>query len=123
MFGSCGVGKNSKTKTVESIAFGSGGGFTGIETTYLLKKGGALVKIIRNDTTPIKTFQANEIQDFFQGASKIISCKHFKPENTYEFIEIRSGSETNRIVWGPQGKAPSKASRLYQQLKAITKTK
>lgn len=119
-YSSC-VNRNySPTTLVSSLAFGNGGGFTGIETKYELKQDGTIFKIQIQDSAVgvVKKVEPNKIKQLFKDAEILKDYKYFKPDNMYQFIEINN----NRIVWGfSTDNVNPKAINLYQQLTTLLK--
>jgi hypothetical protein len=116
----CTTTKNNIIISSISIAFGNGGGFTGIETKYQLKRDGNIYKITSKDTTPvyIKQLELNQLNQIFKDAEELKSYEYFKPENMYQFIELNN----NRIAWGfSTDNVNPKIISLYQQLNKLLK--
>lgn len=116
--------KHTNTTNVETVAFGNGGGFTGIETKYLLNYNGNLVKISQNDTVLIKELSHKEVEGIYITASELNTYKFFKPENIYQFVELKTKSTTNRIAWGfGSTEISNTAIKFYNDLIEHTKNK
>jgi hypothetical protein len=113
------VTSNIANKTgIESIRFGSGGGFTGVVKTYTLSSDSKvsekdkLITIIKKEETLAIFNQAKELKDF----------EWNEPENIYSFIEIITKDKTNRIVWGGgSSKVDKKIVELYKNLTSSIK--
>lgn len=88
----------------QSILFGRGGGFTGIETTYKLLDNGQLfeLKAMRSEAVKIKNISKQQTKQIFNNISMLgLDTKVLnEPDNMYHFIEVSHGDQTNRIVWG-----------------------
>ncbi len=101
----------------EQIIFGSGGGFVGIETSFLLLDNGQLFKKIGQDSVWAAIKSANKKiakQYFIEGRNLFTSVKDTinDPSNTYSFLELRdkqTGENPRRFVWS-RTKSPSHKS-------------
>ena len=114
----CSSNKNTTATEALKLAFGNGGGFTGIETKYELKQDGTIYKIQMQDSSVavIKKVEQKVIEQLFKDAEALKDYKYFKPDNMYQFIEINN----NRIVWGFNIESVNpKAINLYQQLTTL----
>lgn len=105
----------------DRLLFGEGGGFAGIETTYLLLENG---QIFRSDSKAPNLMEMNRIRkktanNFFETAesSGLLTLDFKHPGNLYQFIEFQDDGKTNRVTWGDKGHpvAPQIAV-LYEQL-------
>lgn len=123
LFGSCASNRNnSLSSSVSLISFGNGGGFTGIETKYILNKKGEL-SVINRDTTMIKHVAKKKLHDIFELTSKLENYKFSEPQNIYQFIEINYSSGTNRIVWNVNSNISADVKNLNEKLINETKAK
>jgi hypothetical protein len=120
LFINCSSNKNLTENNSLTIAFGNGGGFTGIETKYELKQDGTIYKMQMNDSSVaiVKKVESKGIEQLFKDAETLKDYKYCKPDNMYQFIEINN----NRIVWGFNTENVNpKATNLYQQLTKLLK--
>jgi hypothetical protein len=73
---------------IQTIRFGSGGGFTGEINGYELSREGQLTAIHSGDTTFLKTVSQDQIKEILENAESIKEIKLNEPGNMYRFIEI-----------------------------------
>ena len=109
----------------QKLLWGSGGGFTGKETSYVLLKNGQIFKRemagepVELPKTKSKTaaaiFKTAETLDF----SKLES-NH--PGNIYSFMSWNEGDIVRRIVWGDAAyPANSEVKALFERLNGLLK--
>lgn len=104
----------------EKVIFGSGGGFTGLVTTYTLLADGrlfkqnsmgdtALTEVLRMPKATAKALMKEKAS---------LPTSHFQqPGNMYSFLEWTQENETHRVTWGaPQGTPPAEVVALYRSL-------
>jgi hypothetical protein len=114
---------SSKRLIYNSVEFGSGGGFTGMEKIYGFTEDGEIYttegfhgsksqeKIGILDKKNIKSIN-KELKKV-----KVESLKYNKPGNLFHFIEIEKDGKRYRCVWGSGSKdAPSAIKELYSYL-------
>ncbi len=105
----------------KQIVFGNGGGFTGLETTFVLQQNGQLFKLNMDSTyTELGMLSAEETQKYFD---KLEECKvkevdFNNPGNMYFFLEEKEGTDTHRLVWGDErmGMPADSINSLHGQL-------
>ena len=105
----------------DRLLFGEGGGFAGLETTYLLLENG---QIFRSDSKAPAWVEMSQIRkktanDLFESAESLglltLAFKH--PGTVYQFIEFQDDGKTNRVTWGDKGQSVTpQIAVLYQQL-------
>ena len=119
----CASNQGSSQSGIESIKFGSGGGFTNVKTSYQLGSDGQLSKITDGLIgSPIKKVDRKTLQTILDQAKSLKILKYNEPENVYSFIIIKSNGVANEIVWGlGSQKVNSSVSTFYGQLIALTK--
>lgn len=118
IFVSCAINKDAAKTSVEEIKFGSGGGFTGRETTYILSSTGKLSE----GEKVLKQIDLKTTKSLFKEAEKMKAYSFNEPQNIYYFIIIQSKDNKNRIVWGSGSKPINKnVSDLYNQLMSLIK--
>ncbi len=118
IFTSCALNKIGDKTGVEEIQFGSGGGFTGKETTYNFNSNGELFEKDKQ----IKKIDAKKTLSIFKEAKKLRSYIFNEPENMYAFIVIQSKNSKNRIVWGSGSpKIERNVTELYSHLNSLLK--
>jgi len=116
---SCMTNKIQRTH-IESIEFGSGGGFTGLYATYKVNLNDRSIqeedkapKKLRNQQMRILLKQLNKC-DLFQ-------IDFNRPYNFTYFIEVK-GEENNKIIWGdPTFNPPEEITKLSDVLTGLTK--
>lgn len=114
LLNSCMTGKQIAKTGVEKIQFGTGGGFTGIETMYTLNQDGDIKD--KSDSV-LYNMSKKDVLEFFEKASENKDIEFQKPENLYSFFTIITESDTNRIVWGQESTAvPSDILDLHKKL-------
>ncbi|MBO9700724.1 MAG: hypothetical protein J7604_10990 [Sporocytophaga sp.] len=122
----------SKKLMYNTVEFGSGGGFTGMEKTYGFTEDGEIYSTEgfheSKSQEKIGTLNKNDIKNINKELRKVKveSLKYNKPGNLFHFIEIEKDGKTYRFVWGSGSKdAPSEIKELYsylmQQISSYTK--
>lgn len=115
---SCISGKGVTHTGIEEISFGGGGGFTGEIKKYTLTHNGDLI----NNGENIKNISSRHTLELFTQAVELIDYSYNEPGNMYSFIQIKTNSKTNRIVWKFQAAdLDQKVLSLYDSLMSITK--
>jgi hypothetical protein len=110
----------------ESLFFGSGGGFTGLCTTWCLLSNGQL---FRQDAFPgenpafesMGKLSKTRTRSFFEAAHAIDWTRPLEdPGNMYHFLEWKKGPDSTRLSWGGGHKpVPEKVEALYESLKSV----
>jgi hypothetical protein len=120
--GACTTSKNTINSSIETIAFGNGGGFTGEVTTYSLSADGQLNKVDGNKNNSIKKVDKKTVKELFEKASELKSYQFNVPENVYSFLEIQTKENKQNIIWGfGSTKIDNRVTQLYNALTALTK--
>lgn len=102
--------KDSKLQiTGDKIVFGSGGGFTGATTTYVLSKSGQLLRQDANEMLfQLKAFKSLDVENYFTKMKKCgidkVDCND--PGNMYYFIEQVVDGKTKKLTWGGTNQKP-----------------
>lgn len=123
---SCSTQKN-QTKSANiftEISFGSGGGFTGAISHYLLKNNGEVYKIENTNLVKINKISRSEIKKI-ANYSKEIGFQNLSMNergNMTYFIEIKSNTYTNKVTWTDGSKSPE-IIELYKLLVSTLKNK
>lgn len=108
LFFSC----NNKVYTLselpdKQIIFGSGGGFTGAYTQYLLLENGQLFFTTNHGKTydVIENMNKKTAKDFFKEVETLMKSKKIKnqPGNMTYFVHYKTGETTTKIIWGQNG--------------------
>lgn len=107
------------------LRFGSGGGFTGVETTYTLLENGQLFQANSQGkgTTELPPCKRRDANKLFESAEKLglLQLDFQHPGNTYQFMEFQDDGQSRRIAWGDrEHPVDEKIKALYDQLIALT---
>lgn len=111
------------TYAVQSIAFGSGGGFAGTVTRYellfdekVLKKGGETLRTVEEEE--LQMIQALVLDH------DLMNKTFNAPYNMYQFIELNAQGKVQNFVWGNSTQPPPvEVSELYAALVTLAKKK
>ncbi len=106
------------------LIFGSGGGFSGSTTSYILIENGQLFKMnsLAGDTIALSDVKRKVTKDLFQEYEKLASQQPYfnHPGNLYYFIEQKNAGKKTRITWGDtQHTVPDSVMTFYQKLQNI----
>ncbi|MEM6265318.1 MAG: hypothetical protein AAGI38_22645 [Bacteroidota bacterium] len=126
-------GCNSTTYTADSlpperILFGSGGGITGMATTYCLLENGQLFKmegVVEGEFLEQPKVKKRSAKESFELARElgIMGMNLNQPGDLYSFIEYHKEGKKRRLTWGvPGNPAPEKIILLYKSLVQLSKT-
>ena len=117
----CATDKLAQQTGIEEITFGSGGGFTGKVTSYVLNTTGQLTEK-ENPKGLSKKLTRETTTECFKLAQELKTYSYKKPDNLYSFIEIRTKENTNRIVWGfGSTHVNERTTQLFNKLISQTK--
>ena len=125
LFTQCKVVKYFADKLpTKQIIFGDGGGFAGIETSYILLENGQLFKQIglENPYQELKSIKPKEAKPFFD---KVASLQLYKmdieqPGNLYYFMREVNETIDSRVTWGAGDYVPPKSLvSTYKDLKNL----
>lgn len=109
----------------QQIIFGSGGGFTGAYEEFILLDDGRLFKSgIDAVATPLKTLDKKITTQLFSNIQTfgLNKLDYNHPQNMYNFIKIKHGTDSNYIAWS--GKPTSEimaANALFQLINSQVK--
>ena len=111
----------------EQIRWGSGGGFTGKETSFALLENGQIFqfKTLDGSTTELAGTKAKAARNLFSKAKALAlrDVKHDHPGNMYYFLELRDAAAgTHRITWGNEMPVEPKAKDFYMMLQQLLTT-
>lgn len=103
------------------ILFGSGGGFTGVETTYILMENGQLFQANLDETfVELHVLDKSTTKDFFDRLTdcNMAEMDFNKPGNMYFFLEEKGKKVNKRLVWGDQrsGRPSDMVHKLHGEL-------
>ncbi len=110
----------------EQLRFGSGGGFTGAVTEYILLENGQLFRMDsrRKDTTEIAKLTKKEAKHLLEEAEELHLEKTTieEPGNIYYFIGMKKKEEMHKVTWGkPDYTIDAKIEAFYKKLIETTK--
>ena len=118
----CLANKAQTSVLVNTIEFGSAGGFAGSVTKYSLESNGQLSKKQNGATVPIKLISKKAVKDIFKRARKLESYKFNAPDDIYSFITLKTEKSENSIAWGlASTKVNDNVVKLYNELMALTR--
>ncbi len=107
------------------LVFGSGGGVTGMVTTYVLTADGKLYQQATQGTKTLlkEKIKAKEVNELFEEAKKLkdpkIQCN--RPGNMYYFLYIFTTDTNPDCMWGESGFTPAaEVLELYNELLELT---
>jgi len=108
---SCAIGPkvNNGTETGEDqLLIGTGGGFTGRETVYLLTKRGLLYQKKGAHFEKVAKMDSKWVQQvfFIYEAQKFGNMTIQSPGNTYYFVERHEAGTSKKLVWGKEPGEP-----------------
>ncbi|MBU1013390.1 MAG: hypothetical protein KKG99_10310 [Bacteroidetes bacterium] len=107
---SCATEKNRTelANIFTEISFGSGGGFTGASSNYLLKNNGEVYKIVNTIPEKINKISRKEIKRITNYVKEIgfQNLKFTERGNMTYFIEIKSNIRTHKVTWTDGSKSP-----------------
>jgi hypothetical protein len=107
---------------VDSIKYGTGGGFTGAVVSYSLSANGQLNKTESNQTDEVKIVEARRVLALFGQAAQLKDYTFNEPGNMYSFVEIQAQGQSQYISWSiGSDKIDSRATELFGQLMDLTK--
>ena len=118
----------AQTLPEDRLLFGQGGGFTGIETTYILLENGQLFKFTSKGQEPEELPAAPRKQGkrLFEAAEKLglLETDFSYPGNMYSFIEYQDDGQKRRIAWGDlEHPVEQKIKDFYDQLNQLVNQK
>ncbi|GJM31547.1 MAG: hypothetical protein DHS20C18_05480 [Saprospiraceae bacterium] len=99
------------------LHFGSGGGFAGTSTEYLLLDNGQLFRNEGKGYTSLESARPGAARRVFKAFYKmnLDTLDYNQPGNLYYFIKMQDRGTTYEITWGGFQDAPSKALEVYYQ--------
>ena len=110
----------------EQLRFGSGGGFSGAVTEYILLENGQLFRMdsMKKDTTEIAKLPKKEAKSLLEEAEELNLEKMTieEPGNMYYFIGMKKKEEMHKVTWGkPDYTIDAKIESFYKKLIETTK--
>jgi hypothetical protein len=107
----------------EQLRWGSGGGYTGIETTFvLLKNGQKFSKIGQAEYQAIEGMKRSKAKSIYKTVEKIDVSKlsEGKASNKYNYLELPDGKGGyKRIVFSALNEVPKELLDTYMSLEGI----
>lgn len=109
----------------QTLQFASGGGFTGLTTTYTLLENGQLFSQTEAVNGSVKELQAvdkKKVKSLFAAAAKIkwSDERVVHPGNMHYTVIYKTGGKEHEVTWG-DGKyiPPAEVEQLYKDLNTI----
>lgn len=111
----------------QQLLFGSGGGFSGEITEYILLENGQLFKksSIKNTILEMGSIKKRDAKNLLKEVTSLQLDKNAvsKPGNMSYFVCLKNGSTEHRSTWGnPNYQADSTLEATYQKLMAAANT-
>ncbi|MEO6189073.1 MAG: hypothetical protein ABIO44_00625 [Saprospiraceae bacterium] len=120
-FCDCNSSKGVKKEGAEVIKIGSGGGFAGKEMSLIIHDDGSLSSSTGDHYKKIKKEVLSQLLSNI-AVLGIDKLDYNLPSNLYQFVEIKSGSDTKRLAWDPQSpEVPSSLKLFYNNINNIFK--
>jgi len=106
------------------ISFGSGGGFTGAGSTYLLKADRQVFKMKEGEFIKINTISKAELRSISSTLKDIdfLNLNFSEKGNMTYFIEIKSADTTHKVTWTDTSLTPE-LKEFYKTLAGTLKQK
>jgi len=97
--------------TKPKITFGSGGGFTGAESSYMMLDNGRVYELSKmgQEFTSIGKIELNQVAQVFRSYKmfNFDSLELNNPGNMYKYIEMDMGVSKHRLTWGDGKEDPN----------------
>lgn len=109
----------------DKLSFGKGGGFTGKYTDYELDKKGNLYKKADNEWKLQFRIQKSDLRTISNliKKNKIIEIDFNQAYNINNYITIKKGNVSNKLIWGDTKSPPPECvSFLFEKLMSIAGT-
>jgi len=125
---SCNAQRELFVDNPQILSFGSGGGFTNQSIEYKLYSDGMLwvFKGLENDSSLLKQLKKTDTRKIFNEAHKLglDTLKLNSPGNMSYFIQIKSKTLNNKIVWANDGSQTQyQINEFYKTLINFTRPK
>jgi hypothetical protein len=110
----------------QQLRWGSGGGFTGKETSFTMLENGQIFQFVgvSGEKTEIKATKAKTAKGLFGAVISLELDKidFDKPGNMYYFIETKGKETAHKITWGDDNTpVDQKVKDFYKVLQQLTK--
>lgn len=122
LFLSCKTQQYEADKLPErQILFGSGGGFSGEITTYILLENGQIFKhsSLKNSMLQMGSVPKTQVKQLIKAVKSLALDKKaiHKPGNMSYFVAVKNGNTEHRSVWGdPNYQVDSTLENKYKKL-------
>ncbi len=112
----------------EHIIVGNGGGFTGVQTEFIVLENGQVFEksSLTGTTNEIKSINKKKAQHFFElvNSIQIDSMDFNHPGNIYKYVTLNSENRKESIVWGDVNyEVSGKVEECYQSIWEAIKSK
>ncbi len=113
---------------VKQIVFGDGGGFIGVETSYILLENGQIFKKtgvggLLQELSPIKQKQSKTLFEKL-ATVQLYKLDINKPGNLYYFLQETNNETDSRATWGAGDYLPPQSLvAIHRELLSIAKTR
>jgi hypothetical protein len=109
----------------QQLRWGSGGGFTGKETSFSLLENGQIFKFVgvSGEKMELKAIKAKTAKAMFDAVTslELNNIELNDPGNMYYFVEMKSKESTHKITWGDdKNAADQKVKDFYRVLQQLT---
>ncbi|MBK9256545.1 MAG: hypothetical protein IPM42_13740 [Saprospiraceae bacterium] len=124
LFLSCkSVDFNPSNKDINYLHFGSGGGFTGVVSSWYLTDAGLIYKEEDGKFTKIKSIKKESARQVFSNFTSVglDNLALNDPGNRYYFIEKNYSGNSHKIIWGGKNQVDTNPELLYQILNHLLK--
>lgn len=118
----------AETLPDDRLAFGHGGGFTGVGTTFTLLENGQLFKSSSKapETMELPGAKRKIAKKLFETAESLglLQTEFMYPGNMYAFIEFQDDGQKRRVAWGDrEHPVDPKIKDFYDQLMQLVREK
>ncbi len=109
----------------KQVIFGDGGGFTGIQASYILLENGQIFQQVgvNGSISELKSIKPKKAKNLFDkvNALQLSSLNIEKPGNMYNFLRQVTDQLDVRATWGASDYMPPETLvSVYKELKALT---
>lgn len=108
---SCKSSKKMNLNESNFVSIGSGGGFVGKESSYILSSNGE----IHSGGQLIKKLKSSVCEQIFTNYKTLglDKLEYDSPGNIYQFIEFKSADGMKRLTWNPSDNSFNKELKLF----------
>jgi hypothetical protein len=115
-----------KNDIPRALHWGTGGGFTGVESMYALTPDRQLRTrtSIKDTLRNVDRIGKRKVKKIFALADslQLLQLDFNHPGNTYKYLEVQEGDQLRRIVWGDaRYPVPAQIQNLFDQLSELSK--